>query len=190
MQKGQRTDEWQQHSSRPNREWRGKRRGWAQDAKCIRAQPGKRKGIQRNYTPYDGDGSFLAGPTERTLALRGKMDELFRKEHENNGVLKIDADTVITPTAFAPGYLDKEKEIIVGFQTDEPLKRACNPFGGMRMVHDACKAYGYTVSENVEKQFCQHRTHNDGVFSACRTPTAAAASSATTAVWRSTASTA
>ena len=122
--------------------------------------------IQRNYTPYDGDGSFLSGPTARTLALRGKMDELFRREHEQNGVLKIDVDTVITPTSFAPGYLDKEREIIVGFQTDEPLKRACNPFGGMRMVHDACRAYGYTVSENVEKQFCQHRTHNDGVFSA------------------------
>ena len=76
--------------------------------------------IQRNYTPYDGDGSFLAGPTERTLALRGKMDELFRKEHENNGVLKIDVDTVITPTSFAPGYLDREREIRVGFQTDEP----------------------------------------------------------------------
>ena len=68
--------------------------------------------IQRNYTPYDGDGSFLAGPTERTLALRGKMDELFRKEHENNGVLKIDVDTVITPTSFAPGYLDRELSLI------------------------------------------------------------------------------
>ena len=80
--------------------------------------------IQRNYTPYQGDGAFLAGPTARTLALREKMDSLFRQEHENGGVLKIDTETVITPTAFAPGYLDRENEVIVGFQTDEPLKRA------------------------------------------------------------------
>src|SRR5699024_2958987 len=74
--------------------------------------------------------------------------------------------TVITPTSFGPGSLDREKEIIVGLQTDEPPKRACNPFGGMRMVRDACKAYGYEVSPKIEDEFRLHRTHNDAVFSA------------------------
>ena len=78
----------------------------------------------------------------------------------------IDTDTVITITAFGPGYLDKDSEIIVGLQTDEPLKRACNPFGGMRMVREACKAYGYEVSPKIEEEFKYHKTHNDGVFSA------------------------
>lgn len=122
--------------------------------------------IQKNYTPYDGDESFLQGPTERTTKLREKFDALLVKEHENHGVLKIDTETVITSTAFAPGYLDKENEIIVGLQTDEPLKRACNPFGGMRMVREACKAYGYQVSDKIEEAFKYHKTHNDGVFSA------------------------
>lgn len=122
--------------------------------------------IQRNYTPYDGDESFLEGPTERTVALRDKFEDLLRQEHENGGALKVDTETVITPTSFGPGYLDKEKEIIVGLQTDEPLKRACNPFGGMRMVRQACEAYGYKVSENIENAFRYHKTHNDGVFAA------------------------
>lgn len=122
--------------------------------------------IQRNYTPYDGDESFLQKATPRTQALRDKFGELLRQEHEKNGVLKIDTHTVITATAFEPGYLDKENEIIVGLQTDEPLKRACNPFGGMRMVREACKAYGYEVSEDIEKAFYYHKTHNDGVFNA------------------------
>ncbi|WP_200814952.1 formate C-acetyltransferase [Scatolibacter rhodanostii] len=122
--------------------------------------------IQRNYVPYNGDDSFLAGPTERTVDLRNQFEELMRQEHENGGALKVDTDTVITSTSFGPGYLDKEKEIIVGLQTDEPLKRACNPFGGMRMVRQACKAYGYEVSENIENAFRYHKTHNDGVFAA------------------------
>ena len=122
--------------------------------------------IQRNYTPYDGDGSFLAPATARTAALREKFDALLAEERDRGGVRSIDTDTVITITAFGPGYLDKDNEIIVGLQTDEPLKRACNPFGGMRMVREACKAYGYEVSPKIEEEFKYHKTHNDGVFSA------------------------
>ncbi|MCI5651419.1 MAG: formate acetyltransferase, partial [Ruminococcus bromii] len=122
--------------------------------------------IQKNYTPYTGDESFLQPPTERTKKMLEKYEALCRAEHENNGVLKIDTDTVITTTSFGPGYLDKENEIIVGLQTDEPLKRACNPFGGMRMVRASCEAYGYKVSDTIENQFKYHKTHNDGVFSA------------------------
>ena len=95
------------------------------------------------------------------------MDDLLRRERENGGVLKIDTETVITPTSFGPGYLDRENEIIVGLQTDEPLKRACNPFGGMRMVRDACKAYGYErFRQRSRTNSATTRTHNDGVFSA------------------------
>ena len=90
--------------------------------------------IQKNYTPYDGDGAFLAPATARTTALREKFDALLAEEREKGGVRNIDTETVITITAFGPGYLDKDNEVIVGLQTDEPLKRACNPFGGMRMV--------------------------------------------------------
>ena len=122
--------------------------------------------IQRNYTPYDGDGSFLAPATARTAALREKFDAMLAEERDKGGVRSIDTDTVITITAFGPGYLDKASEIIVGLQTDEPLKRACNPFGGMRMVREACKAYGYEVSPQIEEEFKYHKTHNDGVFSA------------------------
>ena len=122
--------------------------------------------IQKNYTPYEGDGAFLAPATDRTARLREKFDTLLAEERKNGGALKVDTDTVITITAFGAGYLDRESEIIVGLQTDEPLKRACNPFGGMRMVRDACKAYGYEVSPEIETQFRQHKTHNDGVFSA------------------------
>ncbi len=122
--------------------------------------------IQKNYTPYDGNEEFLTPATERTLSLRKKLDELLQKERENGGAYKVDTRTAITPTAFAPGYLDKEQELIVGLQTDEPLKRACNPFGGMRMVREACAAYGYEVSPELEEEFKLHKTHNDGVFSA------------------------
>lgn len=122
--------------------------------------------IRSNYKPYDGDESFLSGPTERTKAMREIYEGLLKKEADNGGVYKIDTETVITPTSFAPGYIDKENEIIVGLQTDEPLKRACNPFGGMRMVREACEAYGYKVSDKIEEQFRLHKTHNDGVFQA------------------------
>ena len=122
--------------------------------------------IQKNYTTYEGDGAFLAPATARTTAMREKFDALLAEEREKNGVRNVDTDTVITITAFGPGYLDKDNEIIVGLQTDEPLKRACNPFGGMRMVREACKAYGYEVSPKIEEEFKYHKTHNDGVFSA------------------------
>lgn len=122
--------------------------------------------IRKNYTPYDGGSSFLAAATERTKKLNSRFQELLQIEKQNGGAYKIDTETVIGPTAFAPGYIDKGTEIIVGLQTDEPLKRACNPYGGMRMVREACKAYGYTVSDTIEKQFECHKTHNDGVFSA------------------------
>ncbi len=122
--------------------------------------------IQKNYKPYDGDELFLAEPTARTIRIREKFEELLRIEQQKGGAYDIDTETVITSTSFKPGYICKEDEIIVGLQTDEPLKRACNPFGGMRMVHNACDAYGKKVSEEIEKQFCQHKTHNDGVFDA------------------------
>ncbi len=140
--------------------WEGFNKGAWQDQIDVRDF------IQTNYVPYDGDESFLQGPTQRTTNLRKQFDALLMEEHKNHGVLKIDTETVITSTAFAPGYLDKDQEIIVGLQTDEPLKRACNPFGGMRMVREACKAYGYEVSPKIEEAFRYHKTHNDGVFSA------------------------
>ena len=122
--------------------------------------------IQNNYKAYEGDASFLAGPTERTNALMAKVQELFKKERQNNGVLDIDTETVSTLTAYAPGYIDKDNELIVGVQTDSPLKRGVNPFGGMRMCVSACEAYGYTLSDSVKDKFKYQNTHNDGVFSA------------------------
>ncbi len=148
----------------------------------------------------------LQPPTARTQAMLEKYEALCREEQKNGGVLKVDTETIITATSFGPGYLDRENEIIVGLQTDEPLKRACNPFGGLRMVRASCEAYGYKVSDTIENQFKYHKTHNDSVFSAytddvraarhcglitaCPTPTAAAASSAITAASPSTVSTA
>lgn len=122
--------------------------------------------IQRNYTPYDGDEAFLSQPTMRTLRVREGFEELLRIEQQNGGVYSIDTETVITSTSFDPGYISKEDDLIVGLQTDEPLKRACNPFGGMRMVHSACEEYGHQLSDKIEQQFCLHKTHNDGVFDA------------------------
>ena len=122
--------------------------------------------IQNNYTPYEGDDSFLAGPTDATKQLWDQVMDLSAKEREAGGVLDMDTKIVSGITSHGPGYLDKEKDIIVGLQTDEPLKRACNPFGGMRMVRSACKAYGYEVSPKIEEEFKYHKTHNDGVFSA------------------------
>lgn len=122
--------------------------------------------IHNNYTPYKGNESFLVGPTDRTKKLNAKYDELRKIELDRNGVYDIDTDTVSTITAYKPGYLDKENEIIVGLQTDEPLKRNVNPFGGIRMAQQACKEYGYTLGENILNQFKNHTTHNDGVFKA------------------------
>ena len=122
--------------------------------------------IQDNYTPYEGDEKFLAPATQRTTSLMAKLNELFKEEAKNGGVLKVDTETVITPTSHAPGYLDRENEIIVGIQTDEPLKRGVNPFGGLNMTRKACIAYNYKLSDKVEEKFIYRTTHNDGVFRA------------------------
>ncbi len=122
--------------------------------------------IQSNYTPYDGDDAFLCGPTERTLKLNEKYNSLRKEELEKGGVLDVDTETVSTITGYAPGYLDKDNEIIVGLQTSKPLQRSVNPFGGIRMAQQACKAYGYEVSPKILEQFQNRTTHNDGVFNA------------------------
>lgn len=122
--------------------------------------------IQENYEPYSGDEEFLTPATERTKKLMAKLNDLFKKEAENGGVLKVDTETVMTVSSHNPGYLDKENEIIVGIQTDEPLKRGVNPFGGLNMTRKACAAYNYELSPKVEDKFLYRTTHNDGVFRA------------------------
>ena len=122
--------------------------------------------IQRNYREYTGDDSFLSAPTPRTEALMKKVQALFALERQFGGVLDIDTATVSSLTSYSPGYIDKENEIIVGLQTNRPLKRGVNPFGGMRMVRQACEAYGYKLSRKVEEEFRFRTTHNDGVFRA------------------------
>ncbi len=120
--------------------------------------------IQKNYHPYLGDESFLAPATERTEKLLHKLENLLALEREFGGVLDIDTNTVTSLLNYKPGYLDKENEKIVGLQTDRPLKRGVNPFGGLRMTRDACRAYGYELSQKVEDEFQYRTTHNDGVF--------------------------
>ncbi len=120
--------------------------------------------IQKNYTPYDGDESFLAGPTKRTADLNEKYEKLHLLEQEWGGVLDIDTNTVSSLLNYKPGYLDKENEIIYGLQTNKPLKRSVNPFGGIRMAEQACRAYGYEMSDEIREQFSYRTTHNDGVF--------------------------
>ena len=122
--------------------------------------------IQNNYKAYEGDSSFLSGATARTEALMKKIQGLFALERQFGGVLDIDTATVSSLTSFSPGYIDKDNEIIVGMQTNRPLKRSVNPFGGMRMVRQACEAYGYKLSPKVEEEFRFRTTHNDGVFRA------------------------
>ncbi|MCT4543536.1 MAG: formate C-acetyltransferase [Vallitalea sp.] len=119
--------------------------------------------IQKNYTPYEGDDCFLKGVTNRTKEINEKFLQLKKKELEN-GVLDIDTKTVSSLLTFKPGYIDKDNEIIKGLQTDKPLKRAINPFGGIRMTRNACEAYGYEVDKKVEEEFTYRTTHNDGVF--------------------------
>ena len=140
--------------------WKGFKQGVWQDEINVRDF------IQQNYKAYDGDADFLAGPTVRTSELMKKLNELFALERQYGGVLDIDTATVSSLTSFSPGYIDKENEIIVGMQTNRPLKRSVNPFGGMRMVRQACEAYGYKLSEKVEEEFRFRTTHNDGVFRA------------------------
>lgn len=120
--------------------------------------------IRNNYTPYDGDASFLAGSTPRTKKIMEKVNALLKAEREKGGVLDVDVENVSSLLGFNPGYIDKENEIIVGLQTDAPLKRAVNPFGGIRMARSACEAYGYKLSDKIEEEFRYKTTHNDGVF--------------------------
>lgn len=140
--------------------WNGFKDGYWQDTVDVS------NFITTNFTQYTGDHGFLAGPTARTEALMKKVQELFSLERQRNGVLAVDTDTVATLTSFSPGYIDKDTELIVGLQTDQPLKRGVNPFGGMRMVKQACDAYGYKLSEKIEDEFKYCTTHNEGVFSA------------------------
>ncbi len=119
--------------------------------------------IDKNYTPYTGDASFLAGPTARTKKALAELERLKLLEQERGGVLSIDTSTVSSLCNYQPGYLTDE-DLIVGFQTDEPLKRGVNPFGGIRMARSACEAYGYKLSDKIEEYFTYRTTHNDGVF--------------------------
>ena len=123
--------------------------------------------IIKNYKPYDGDSTFLISPSERTARLWHTCEGLLREEHDRNGVLDVDVDTISGILSFQPGYIDRENEVIFGLQTDKPLKRMVNPFGGIRLAKKACAAYGYTLNEEIESTFTNLRkTHNDGVFSA------------------------
>ena len=142
-------------------EWRNFKQGvWEQEINV-------RDFIQKNYTPYDGDSAFLEGPTKDTLDLWDQVLELSRKEREAGGVLSMDTEIISTITSHNAGYLDKEKEKIVGFQTDEPFKRSLQPYGGIRMAVKACEDNGYTVDPEVVEYFTTHRkTHNAGVFDA------------------------
>ena len=143
-----------------HKHWNGFNRGVWQDEINVRDF------IQKNYTPYEGDAAFLAKSTPRTDAMMQKVQNLFTLERQFGGVLDIDTDTVTSLTSYSPGYVDKDNELIVGLQTNRPLKRGVNPFGGMRMVRQACEAYGYKLSRKVEEEFRFRTTHNDGVFRA------------------------
>ncbi len=143
-------------------QWEGFNKGkWSNDEVDVR------NFIQNNYTPYEGDGSFLKGPTKASKILWNKILELAKKERENNGVLNADTKIVSTLTSHKPGYLDKDLEQIVGLQTDEPFKRALQPFGGIKMSEQALSLYGYKLDESVKEIFTKYRkTHNDGVYDA------------------------
>ena len=143
-------------------QWKGFEQGkWCDDIDT-------RDFIQKNYTPYDGDESFLAGPTDATNKLWGKLQELQKQERAMGGVLDMDTHIVTGINAHKPGYIDesmKDLEKIVGLQTDKPLKRAFMPFGGIKMAEEACSTYGYEPDPELHKIFTQyHKTHNQGVF--------------------------
>ena len=140
--------------------WNGFNKGVWQDEINVRDF------IQQNYKEYKGDDSFLVGATPRTDAMMKKVNSLFALERQYGGVLDIDVTNASSLTTFLPGYVDKPNELIVGLQTNRPLKRGVNPFGGIRMVRQACEAYGYKLSDKVEEEFKFRTTHNDGVFRA------------------------
>ena len=141
-----------------NQAWHGFQPGEWQNAIDVRDF------IQKNYQPYDGDEAFLAGPTPRTTAVNEKFERLKQIEQAMGGVLDIDTSTVSSLLNYPAGYLDKDREIIVGLQTGRPLKRSVNPFGGIRMAEKACQDYGFELSETVHSHFRYRTTHNDGVF--------------------------
>lgn len=120
--------------------------------------------VEHNYTYYDGDESFLSTPTERTNKLMNQVRELLKAEQERNGVLDVDTEKVSSILSYEPGYIDKGLELIVGLQTESPLRRGLNPFGGIRMCERACENYGYKMSDKVSEEFKYRTTHNDGVF--------------------------
>lgn len=122
--------------------------------------------INANYTPYDGDESFLAGPTERTTECNERVKELLLQERKNGGTLKVDASKIMRINAFDPGYIIEGKDIIVGLQTDEPLKRGICPFGGIKMVREEVAEYGEKLPEEIQFMFNYMTSHNDGVFKA------------------------
>ena len=126
--------------------------------------------VQNNYKPYDGDESFLEGPTEATNKLWGRLQELQKEERAKGGVLDMETKVVAGLTAYGPGYIDesmKELEQVVGLQTDKPLKRAFMPYGGIKMAEESCKNYGYEPDPELHKIFTEyHKTHNQGVFDA------------------------
>lgn len=131
--------------------------------------------IERNITPYEGDEGFLAGPTDDTTALWKRVSQLLKEERERGGVHDVDVNTVSTITSHNPGYIDQTREKIVGVQTDAPLKRSIQPFGGIRMAADACEAYGYKLPAEMDALFTDIRkTHNQGVFDAYTTEMRAA----------------
>ena len=145
-------------------QWKGFEQGkWCDDIDT-------RDFIQKNYTPYDGDESFLAGPTDATNKLWGKLQELQKEERAKGGVLDMETKVVAGLTAYGPGYIDesmKELEQVVGLQTDKPLKRAFMPYGGIKMAEESCKNYGYEPDPELHKIFTEyHKTHNQGVFDA------------------------
>lgn len=143
-------------------EWEGFNKGrWSDNEIDVR------NFIQNNYTPYEGDGAFLKGSTKASKILWKKILELAKKERENNGVLNADTKIISTITSHSPGYIDKDLEQIVGLQTDEPFKRALQPFGGIKMSEQALNLYGYKLDESVKEIFTKYRkTHNDGVYDA------------------------
>ena len=123
--------------------------------------------IQRNYTLYEGDASFLKGPTEKTQKVWGRCEELLAEELRRGGVLDVETEKISGICNFAPGYIDRENEVIVGLQTDAPLKRMVNLYGGMRMAEQSLEAYGYKLNPEIEAHFSEYRkTHNQGVFDA------------------------
>lgn len=123
--------------------------------------------IRRNYTPYDGDASFLVGPTERTTKLWNLCKELINEEIKKGGVLDIDASKVSSITAYPAGYINRDLEAVVGLQTDAPLKRGIYPNGGIRMIEKSCEAYDTPLPDEIREIFRTYRkTHNDGVYDA------------------------